>query len=233
MCSEKLIAPKNAELFFEAAGKTGNAELISIMLDYQTNKISAKQKEKLENQKQETQDMVLNRMIARQDKAGIEGLNIAVTGGLETFRNRKELEAFATAQGATMKSSLSAKVDYLIMNDPESDSAKVQKAKELEIEVISERRFNELAGRLFTIEDGVLLRYNGTGGDVSIPENVTAIGRGAFEGSRELVHLKIPMNVRKIGSYAFGDCPKLIICSSAKSHAIKYAKSHDIPFVAE
>ena len=68
---------------------------------------------------------------------------------------------------------------------------------------------------------------------MTIPENVTAIGRSAFEGSRELVRVRIPLNVRIIGSYAFKDCPKLIICAPAKSHAEKYAKKHGIPFVAE
>ena len=233
MCKEKLIAPKDAEKFLESARKTGNAELISTMMDYQANKISTKEKEKLAAQKQTQQDQVMDRMIARQGMTGIAGLNIAVTGGLETFKNRNELKTFIAENGAKMASSLTVKVDYLIMNDPASDSEKAQKAQELEIDIISERRFNEIVGRTFTIEDGILLQYNGSIGDVTIPENVVGIGRSVFEGMAALTRVTVPASVKKIGAYAFEDCPNLTICAPAKSFAAKYAQKHNIPFVAE
>ena len=79
-----------------------------------------------------------------------------MTGKLETFENRNELKAFIQEKGGQLVSSLTAKVDYLIMNDPDSVSSKAQKARELGIEIISERHFNELSGRLLSMEDAAL-----------------------------------------------------------------------------
>ena len=62
----------------------------------------------------------------------------------------------------------------------------------------------------FVIEDGVLKKYNGPGGDVVVPEGVTAIGANAFTG-----------------------CTGLTIHAPAKSKIIKYAAKNKIPFVEE
>ena len=153
MYREKLITPKSVELYVEAAQKSGKAELIAMMLDYQANKISDKQKENVEKRKEKEQDTIFDRTVARQGKEGIAGLNIAVSGKLDTFVNREELKAFILEKGGQLVSSLTAKVDYLIVNDPDSDSGKAQKAWELGIEIISERYFNELSGRLLSMED--------------------------------------------------------------------------------
>ena len=146
LCRESLITPKNAELYMDAAQKSGDAELIAMMLDYQNSRIGSKEKEALEKRKEKAQDTVMERLVSRMGKDGINGLNIAVTGKLETFDNRDKFKAFLAQQGARLASGLTAKVDYLIMNDPEADSAKAKKAQELGIEIITERRFNELAG---------------------------------------------------------------------------------------
>ena len=147
MCREKLITPKNVELYVEAAQKTGKAELIAMMLNYQASSISVRQKESIEQRKEKERDTIIDRAIARQVKEGIVGLNIAVTGKLDTFANRNELKAFIMKNGGQLVSSLTAKVDYLIMNDPDSDSSKAKKAQELGIEIITEHRFNKITGR--------------------------------------------------------------------------------------
>ena len=206
MCREKLITPKNVELYVEAAQKTGNAELIAVMLEYQANKISTKQKENMEKRKEKEQDTIIDRMIARQGKNGIEGLNIVVTGKLETFANRDEFKAYLVEKGAKLASSLTSKVDYLIMNDPKSDSAKAEKAQALGIEVISEGRFNEIVGREFQIEEAVLEKYRGADGDVTIPDSVTSIGDSAFSDCSGLTSMTIPEGVTNIGNHAFRGC---------------------------
>ena len=66
----------------------------------------------------------------------------------------------------------------------------------------------EMEGDFF-IEDGVLLAYQGLGGDVVIPEGVTAIGRYAFQGCSELTSVTIPEGVTKINEYAFRNCSGL------------------------
>ncbi len=55
----------------------------------------------------------------------------------------------------------------------------------------------------FEIEDGVLKKYVGNGGDVVIPSVVTSIGDYAFAGCYSLTSITIPDSVTKIGDYAF------------------------------
>ncbi len=61
----------------------------------------------------------------------------------------------------------------------------------------------------FVIEDGVLVEYNGPGGDVVIPEGVTTIGEYAFSGCSGLTNVTIPQGVTSIGGSAFWDCDSL------------------------
>ena len=58
----------------------------------------------------------------------------------------------------------------------------------------------------FIIENGVLKKYVGPGGDVVIPEGVTEIGVGAFNMCRRLNSVVIPETVKTIGLQAFRDC---------------------------
>lgn len=62
-----------------------------------------------------------------------------------------------------------------------------------------------LADGDFTIENGVLTEYNGSGGAVTIPSGVTEIGRGAFSLSK-VTSVTIPTGVTKIGHGAFDSC---------------------------
>ncbi len=58
----------------------------------------------------------------------------------------------------------------------------------------------------FEIEDGLLTAYTGSGGEVVIPDGVTAIGDGVFEGRRDIQNVTIPGTVTSIGDDAFADC---------------------------
>lgn len=48
-------------------------------------------------------------------------------------------------------------------------------------------------------EDGVLEKYTGPGGDIIIPNSVTAIGEASFENCNEITSVTIPDSVTKIG----------------------------------
>ena len=61
----------------------------------------------------------------------------------------------------------------------------------------------------FTIENGVLKKYNGPGGDVVIPQGVTKIGNGAFNPANNLTSITIPDSVTSIGASAFYICNNL------------------------
>ena len=61
----------------------------------------------------------------------------------------------------------------------------------------------------FTIENGVLVKYNGSGGAVTIPNSVTSIGDGAFDGCISLTSVTIPNSVTRIEAIAFQHCDNL------------------------
>lgn len=61
----------------------------------------------------------------------------------------------------------------------------------------------------FIIENGVLTKYVGPGGDVVIPEGVTVIGARAFQDCDGVTSISIPEGVTAIGRGAFEDCVNL------------------------
>ena len=58
-----------------------------------------------------------------------------ITGSLEHFSNRKELQAKIEELGGKVTGSVTAKTSYLINNDVTSSSSKNKKARELGIEI--------------------------------------------------------------------------------------------------
>jgi hypothetical protein len=58
----------------------------------------------------------------------------------------------------------------------------------------------------FIIENGVLTKYVGPGGDVVIPEGVFAIGYACFSENQDIKSVVIPEGVTEIQSYAFRGC---------------------------
>ncbi len=61
----------------------------------------------------------------------------------------------------------------------------------------------------FEIENGVLKKYKGQGGDVIIPNNVTSIGEESFRDCSRLTSITIPDGVTSIGNRAFYNCSGL------------------------
>ena len=69
----------------------------------------------------------------------------------------------------------------------------------------------------FVIENGVLTKYKGNGGHVSIPNSVTEIGDGAFRCCYNLSSVSIPDSVTKIGDAVFSACYNLTSVSIPES----------------
>ena len=76
----------------------------------------------------------------------LEGKIFVITGSVERFANRKELQALIESKGGKATGSVTAKTSYLINNDITSNSSKNKKAKELGVPIISETDFLKLIG---------------------------------------------------------------------------------------
>ena len=61
----------------------------------------------------------------------------------------------------------------------------------------------------FVIENGILKKYKGSGGNVVVPEGVTRIGDRAFSGCENLQSITLPEGVTSIGDWAFYNCKSL------------------------
>ena len=79
--------------------------------------------------------------------SSLEGKVFVVTGSVEHFANRKELQALIESKGGKVTGSVTAKTHYLINNDVTSNSSKNKKAKELGVAIISEVDFLEMIGQ--------------------------------------------------------------------------------------
>lgn len=79
-----------------------------------------------------------------QSEAIFTDMTFVITGSVEHFANRKELQAVIEARGGKVTGSVTAKTTYLINNDVASNSSKNKKARELEIPILSEGDFLKL-----------------------------------------------------------------------------------------
>ena len=75
---------------------------------------------------------------AETGEAVFEGMTFVITGSVEHFANRKELQEVIESKGGKATGSVTAKTTYLINNDAASNSSKNKKAKELGVPIISE-----------------------------------------------------------------------------------------------
>lgn len=79
---------------------------------------------------------------AELEEGGIfDGLVFVITGSVNHYENRKELQAVIEAHGGKATGSVTKKTNYLINNEKASNSSKNKKAKELGVPIISEEEF--------------------------------------------------------------------------------------------
>ena len=75
-----------------------------------------------------------------------ENMNFVITGSVEHFANRNEVKELIESKGGKVTGSVTSKTNYLINNDNMSNSSKNKKAKELNVPIITEVEFMEMAG---------------------------------------------------------------------------------------
>ena len=71
----------------------------------------------------------------------LSGKTFVITGSLTHYKNRDELVSVIERLNGKISGSVSAKTNFLINNDTQSSSSKNQKAKQLNIPIISEEDF--------------------------------------------------------------------------------------------
>lgn len=74
----------------------------------------------------------------------LENKTFIITGSVNHYQNREALKADIEAHGGKVVGSVSSKVNYIINNDINSTSSKNQKAKSLNIPIISEEEFLQM-----------------------------------------------------------------------------------------
>lgn len=73
----------------------------------------------------------------------MDGITFVITGSVEQFKNRKEMQQFIEEHGGKVTGSVTSKTNFLINNDNTSNSSKNKKAKELGIPILTENEFLE------------------------------------------------------------------------------------------
>ena len=78
----------------------------------------------------------------------------------------------------------------------------------------NENGINFSALEEFIVENGVLIEYNGSGGDIVIPGDmrITSIGKYVFCNNQSITSVKIPDGIELIGDGAFMECTNLKVC---------------------
>lgn len=77
-------------------------------------------------------------------KQMLEWKTFVITGSLRFYKNREELVTVIERNGGKVSGSVSAKTNYLINNDTQSNSSKNKKAHDLGIPIISEGEFVQM-----------------------------------------------------------------------------------------
>jgi len=74
----------------------------------------------------------------------LEGKIFVITGKVELYKNRAELQGVIEGLGGKVSGSVSKTTSYLITDDTESGTGKNKKAKELNVDIINEMQFQEM-----------------------------------------------------------------------------------------
>ncbi len=222
MCREKLIKAKDIDVYLAEAEKCTDAEKKALLMDYQ-NSLGSKAVEKARERKEKVKEDYANALVertgGRDSEKGIEGMVFVITGDLNEWESRKEIQAYLELHGAKLDSSVTKKTDYLVTNETDSGSKKNQKALELGVPVINEDEFNLIVKKRYADASQISIPswvkvipvhafMNCVSlTSITIPDGITSI-EGAFYGCKSLQKIDIPQSVTQM-KYAFVSCSSL------------------------
>jgi hypothetical protein len=90
---------------------------------------------------------------------------------------------------------------------------------------------NDYGGYPIIAIDAYAFAGNKTLQEVTIGDNITGIGEGAFMQCSALTKINVPDSVAEIGENAFSGSENTVICGTADSYAVEYAKEHEIDYI--
>ena len=88
-----------------------------------------------------SEEFIFAKRECNSSKSDLSGKTFVITGSLNHYKNRDELVSVIEGLNGKVSGSVSTKTSYLINNDTQSSSSKNQKAKKLNIPIISEEDF--------------------------------------------------------------------------------------------
>ncbi len=83
----------------------------------------------------------------------VEDITIATSGRSKMFDSMLDMTEYAEDYECNISANVTNKTNYLICNNPEVETSKIKKAKELGIPIISEMKFIRMFGDIFDFED--------------------------------------------------------------------------------
>ncbi len=158
MLEEGLLSEKGTRTLLDEAEANGRTDLTAALLEYRQKHFGDKSNDALSLSDDDPEFKRMQKMAARReaikDQKGIKGIVFVQTGDMTYFgyydeytgaKDMTDLKDFIEARGGFLRSAVSSNTDYLICNDPNSDTVKSQKAKELGVPVITEDQFLKMA----------------------------------------------------------------------------------------
>ena len=88
-----------------------------------------------------SEEFIFEKREDNSSKVDLSGKTFVITGSLTHYKNRDELVSVIEGFNGKVSGSVSTKTSYLINNDTQSSSSKNQKAKKINIPIISEEDF--------------------------------------------------------------------------------------------
>ena len=162
MLDEELLSKSGTKIVLEKAIKKKQTELAAALLNYQRTMFATKQKKDKLFLSDDDPDMRRRmKMAARREQIknqkGIKDIVFVASGDFEYFgwtdlyydaKDMSDLKEYIESRGGYLRAAVSSKTDYLICNDPDSDTVKCRKAKELQVPFITEKEFLKMANEI-------------------------------------------------------------------------------------
>ena len=158
MLEESLLSEKGTRTLLNEAEANGRTDLTAALLEYQQKHFGDKSSGTLSLSDDDPEFKRMQKTAARREaikgQKGINGIVFVETGEMKNFgdydeytgaKDMSDLKAYIEERGGILRSAVSSNTDYLICNDPNSDTVKSKKAKELGVPIITEDQFLKMA----------------------------------------------------------------------------------------